>query len=125
MAGPIIYNGIKYPFQKGRTSLPASVTDDELIKDSLLQLILTMSGERVMRPEFGSNAPSFVFENNGEVLGNLLRSEIQGLVAKYEPRIQVMDVRSEQRRSEVIITIVYIVLATRQPGVASVPVPAP
>jgi len=125
MAGPIIYNGIKYPFQKGRTSLPASVTDDELIKDSLLQLILTMSGERVMRPEFGSNAPSFVFENNGEVLGNLLRSEIQGLVAKYEPRIQVMDVRSEQRRSEVIITIVYIVLATRQPGVASIPVPAP
>jgi uncharacterized protein len=125
MATPIVYNGIKFPFQKGGTSFPRAATDDELIKDSLIQLVLTMSGERVMRPEFGTNALAFIFENNDDVLGNLLRAEIQGVVARYEPRIQLTDIGVTQRDSEVIITISYIVLATRRTGFAVVAVPVP
>lgn len=125
MTAPIVYNGIKFPFQKGGTSFPAAATDDELIRDSLLQLILTMNGERIMRPEFGTNAMSFVFENNDVVLSNLLRSEIQGAVAKFEPRIQLVDLQVERRRAEIILTITYIVLATRKAGAARIGIPIP
>jgi phage baseplate assembly protein W len=125
MATPIVYNGIKFPFQKGGTSFPRAATDDELIKDSLVQLILTMNGERIMRPEFGSNALTFIFENNDDVLGNLLRAEIQGVVARYEPRIQITDIGVGQRDSEIIITISYIVLATGRASLAVVGVPIP
>lgn len=104
-------------------SLPDSATDDELIKDSLFQLVLTMNGERIMRPTFGTNALAFVFENNDEVLGNLLRSEIQGAVAKFEPRVQLLDIRTEQKKAEIILTLVYVVLATRQTGITSIPIP--
>jgi len=125
MATPIVYNGIKFPFQKGGTSFPKAATDSELIQDSLVQLILTMVGERVMRPEFGTNALAFIFENNDDVLGNLLRAEIQGVVARYEPRIRLTDIGVTQRDSEVLITISYIVLATRRTGLAVVGVPTP
>jgi len=125
MTAPVVYQGIKFPFQRGSTSFPASATDDELIKDSLLQLVLTMSGERIMRPDFGTKATAFVFENNDSVLGNLLRAEIQGVVAKYEPRIQLMDIQVEQRSTEIVVTLVYLVLATRRMGVASISIPTP
>lgn len=125
MAAPIVYTGIKYPFQKSGTSFPAVATDDELIRDSLLQLVLTMNGERIMRPEFGTNALSFVFENNDAVLSNLLRAEIQGVIARFEPRVQLVDILIEQRASEIILTIAYIVLATGKTGTASVPLPLP
>lgn len=125
MAAPIVYNGIKFPFQKGGTSFPRGATDDELIQDSLIQLVLVAVGERVMRPEFGTNALAFIFENNDDVLGNLLRAEIQGVVARYEPRIRITDIVTTQQDSEIIITISYIVLATRRTGMAVVPVPAP
>lgn len=125
MAAPIVYNGIKFPFQKGGTSLPEAATDDDLIQDSLLQLVLTMTGERIMRPTFGTNAPSFVFENNDAVLGNLIRAEVQGVVAKYEPRVQLMDVQVEQKDSEVILTLIYVVLATRRASTATIAIPVP
>lgn len=125
MAAPIVYNGIKFPFQKGGTSFPAAATDDELIKDSLLQLILTVTGERIMRPDFGTNVTALIFENNTDVLGNLLRAEVQGVVARYEPRVQVIDIVVSQRNAELIMTIAYVVLATRRAGTATVAIPSP
>ena len=123
MIAPVVYSGIKFPFQKGGTSFPAASTDEMLIRESLLQLILTMTGERIMRPEFGTNVLSFVFENNDDVLGNLLRAEIQGVVARFEPRIQLLDIGVARRSSEVILTISYVVLSTRRTGVAAIPIP--
>lgn len=125
MTTPVIYSGIKFPFQKGPGALPAPSTDDELIRESLLQLVLTMNGERIMRPGVGTNALSFIFENNGVVLSNLLRSEIQGVVAKYEPRVQVTDVVTEQRESTVIVTIVYLILASRTLSTTAITIPVP
>lgn len=125
MAAPVIYNGIKFPFQKGPSALPAPSTDDDLIRESLLQLVLTMNGERIMRPDVGTNALTFIFENNGVVLGNLLRSEIQGVVAKYEPRVQVTDVVVDTRDSEVIVTIVYLILSSRTISSTAITIPVP
>lgn len=78
-----------------------------------------------MRPNVGSNALSFVFENNDVILGNLLRSEIQGVVAKFEPRVQLTDIRVERLDSEIIITLVYVILTTGQMSLASLSLPTP
>jgi phage baseplate assembly protein W len=123
MTAPIIFKGIKFPFRRGSTSFPEAVEDDDLIKDSLLQLVLTMNGERVMRPDFGSNALSFVFENNDVVLGNLIRSEIAGVIAKFEPRVQVRDIRVERRVSSIILTISYVIIARRVASSVTVTLP--
>lgn len=121
MAAPILYRGIKFPFQRGSTSFPRAVTDDELIRDSLFQLFRVLVGERVMRPDVGSNAMSYVFENNDAILGGLLRADVQTVIAKYEPRVQVIDVEIERVESTITLTISYIVLATRQTNSVSIP----
>lgn len=125
MTAPIIYQGIKFPFQKGLTSFPASVTDDDLIRESLLQLVLTMNGERIMRPDCGTNVYSFVFENNDTVLSNLLRAEIQSVVAKYEPRVQLTDIAVSQKDAQIILTLVYVILTTRRTSSATILLPTP
>lgn len=125
MTAPIVYQGLKFPFQKGTLSFPDKSTNEQLIEEALIQLVLTGVGERIMRPDVGSRATSFVFENNDEVLGNLLRAEIQGIVAKYEPRIQLADIQVSQRGSEVVLTLRYVVLTTGRIGVATVPIPSP
>jgi hypothetical protein len=113
-----------FPFQRGASSFPAAATDDALIKGAIVQLLMTAVGERVMRPDLGSNVQSLIFENNSAVLGNLVRSEVQGVLAKFEPRVQVLDVQVEQRESSVILTIVYVVLSTRKTSAVSIGVPA-
>jgi len=124
MTAPIVYQGIKFPFQSGSRSLPAQSTNEQLIQEGLIQLILTGVGERIMRPDVGCRATSFVFENNDAVLGNLLRAEVQGVVAKYEPRIQLTDIQVSQRSSEVLLTLRYVVLTTGRIGVATVAIPS-
>ena len=117
------YRGIAFPFGKGSTSLPAGATDAVLVKDSIKQIILTTPGERVMRPDFGCNAYSFVFENNDEILAELIRTEVTGALGRYEPRIAVRGVSVERDASEVVITISYILNLTGQQDSIAVPVP--
>ena len=123
MADPVVYRGILFPFQRGTTSFPAAATDDDLIKASIVQLLMTSAGERVMRPDLGSSVHNMIFENNDVVLANLARAEVQGVLAKFEPRVQVLDVQIEQQESAVILTIVYVVLSTRKTSAVSIGVP--
>ena len=108
------YRGIAFPFGKNSTTFPAEVTDEDLVKQSLIQIVTTARGERVMRPDFGSAAYSFVFENNNVLLAELMRDELTAAIAKFEPRVIVRGIVVERDESEVIVTINYIVSLTGQ-----------
>jgi len=127
MAAPIIFNGISFPFRRGDASFPEAATDDDLIKESLVQLVLTQNSERIMRPGFGTNALSFVFEPNNVVLEQTIRVELQAVIARYEPRVVLTNVKTERRPDEgsVIVTIEYVVVASRRSGTVAVPLSVP
>jgi len=113
-----LFRGLKFPFQKGTGSLPRQATDNELIRDDLIQLILTSRGERVMRPELGSDAFSYVFETNNDLLSTLIRNTVSSTVGKNEPRVVVRKVNVSRRDhdeqdSSVIITMHYVIPATQ------------
>lgn len=120
MAVKTTYRGIAFPFGKSTSSFPASVTDAELVKQSIQQIILTSPGERVMRPDFGSNAYAFVFENNDEILEELIRTEVIGAVGKYEPRAIIQAVTTERDGSSIIVTVKFIVALTGEQAIVSV-----
>lgn len=120
-----IFRGFAFPFSSSSLSFPAGSTDDDLIHDSIVQLVLTMRCERVMRPDLGCNAYSFIFENEDDVLAELIRTEVMAVISRYEPRVAVSDVTVERddttsSMSSVLVTIKYVVLATRTPGTAEV-----
>jgi phage baseplate assembly protein W len=110
------YIGFNFPFSKGPTGFPASATDNDLIQQALIQLIMTGRGERIMRSDYGSNAYGFIFENTGAPTQMLIQTEIRNVIAKYEPRVLLQNVQVVVNNSTglqptlVTITINYIVL---------------
>jgi hypothetical protein len=109
------FRGINFPFKKGKTALPEPVVDAELVKQSLQQIVLTGRNQRVMRPDFGCDAYSFVFESNDDLLGELIRTEVGAAIARFEPRVVVQDigVARDTEKGEVVVTIQYVLVATR------------
>jgi len=114
MANPVNFFGISFPFRRGPTEYPMSAVDDDLIKSSLLQIILTQRGERIMRPDFGCDAIHYIFDPNDEVMGSLFKNDLLATIGAYEPRVTVIDIAVEHADSTVTLTISYIVNATRQ-----------
>ncbi len=125
MATSSYYRGIGFPFTKGPTSLPAAAVDAELVRQSLDQIILTGRFERVMRPGFGCDAMSFIFEPNDELMSELIRTEVTSAIGRFEPRVILQDVQvvRDVEKGQVLVTVNYILVATRTPDSTVVPLP--
>ncbi len=115
--------GFDFPFQKSAASLPAQVSDDDLIRASLQQIVLTSPGERVMRPTFGCDAIRFVFDNNNDLLSTQVANEVRTAIARFEPRVIVQQVNTFRNDSVLTIEINYIVRLTQQAQQLSINVP--
>lgn len=109
-----IYKGIAFPFQKGDLSFPKAATDDDLVKQSIVQILLTGRGERVMRPDFGTGLMALVFEPNDDILAELVKLEVSTAIGKFEPRVLIQDIVVAREDSHVIITLYFVVTATNQ-----------
>jgi len=123
MAEPFFARGIKFPFQKVGNQLPAPTTNDATVSESLRTLILTPRGSRIMRPDLGTNIWAYIFENNTQVLAENIRAEIATAIAKYEPRVVVLQIDTLRVDTDIIISIHYVVRATQQYTTDSIRVP--
>jgi phage baseplate assembly protein W len=74
-----------------------------------------------MRPELGTGAPDYVFENNNQALAAALKQEIKSAIARFEPRAAVSNVTVELKEESTIVNVEYVVLTTGAGG--SVPIP--
>ena len=107
--------GIAFPFRKGDQSDPQVSVDNQSIKESLVQLVMTAKGERVMRPTLGCNAYGYVFESQDGALDTLVRTDIATTIATYEKRVRVLSIDIERpEENHALITINYVVVATKQ-----------
>jgi len=78
-------------FDNEGTPLP-TLAGQRLLKNNVLQALLTLPGERVMRPFFGTPLRSFAFQSMTEQSVSGLKSEIIASVQLHEPRVQVSSV---------------------------------
>lgn len=113
------FRGVAFPYQEGNQSFPAGAVDSDLIKQSIIQILLTERGERLMRSDFGSSVMSRVFENNDELLNSLLQAEVLAAVGKWEPRAIVTGVSSTRADSTITITVNFVIAASRQQDAVS------
>lgn len=124
----INFLGIAFPFQVGSQSFPKAATNEDLIKQSIVQIITTQPGERYMRPEFGCGALNFVFEPNGAGLTSYIQDTVSRAIARWEPRVVVNQVKVERNplfEAQIIITVEYTVKATAQTQNATVTMGSP
>ncbi|MDB4489915.1 GPW/gp25 family protein [bacterium] len=87
------FYGFNPPFFGGPEVVMSRQEDDRLIKNDLLQLLLTVPGERVNRPNFGVNLRNFVFEDSSPSSLSLLASGVREAVIAQEPRINILDLQ--------------------------------
>lgn len=88
---------------------------EEDIVESIGIILATRKGERVMRPDFGSNVFEYMFSEINASTMNLLSNEIETALIKWEKRIRDVDVDIDVDPSEenkLSVTINYVVKRT-------------
>lgn len=84
-------------FHKDLTVNPISTdlalkNNEESIKESLKNLILTDRGERLFQPNLGSDVRASLFENVTPVTLKILEERVKDVINNFEPRISLIDV---------------------------------
>lgn len=70
----------------------ALIKDEDAVKESLKNLILTDRGERLMQPNLGGNVRAMLFENMTPASLKFLEETIRSTIEIYEPRATLRDV---------------------------------
>lgn len=85
----------------------------DLLLQDISQLLLTIPGERVMRPTFGCLLRTHIWENIDDAVINGAAS-IRTALSKFEPRIRVTSVGSSINRNTDLINFVirFVVIDT-------------
>jgi len=66
--------------------------NEEAVKESIKNLILTDKGERLMQPLIGGNIRAMLFENNTPAVIKMIQEQIRITIETYEPRCALIDV---------------------------------
>jgi phage baseplate assembly protein W len=106
-----IFFGFNPPFLGGPQNVLSRQEDDRLIKNDILQLLLTVPGERVMRPLYGVPLRSFVFEQSTSSDIDILRSQIIDAITETDKRVTVEEVtidRDDERNGINIKVVVRL-----------------
>jgi phage baseplate assembly protein W len=106
--------GWKFAVAVANGSIVAS-EGEEKIRESILIILGTSKGERVMRPEFGCGINDLVFEVNSTATTTLVAFHVKEALQKWEPRIEVLNVfvsPDEVKREQLNIEIDYEVILT-------------
>lgn len=90
--------------------------DDQAVKQSVLNILLTGKGEKPFEPNFGSNIRSLLFENFDPIVGALMDEEIRRVLRNYEPRIIVedIDVSAAPDRNALDVSLTVEIKSPRQ-----------
>ncbi len=67
-----------------------SLTNQELVKQDLLNHIYTIPGERVHQPEFGTRIPMLAFEPLDNATLSIVREDLTKAIT-YDPRLRLVD----------------------------------
>ncbi|MCQ4211105.1 GPW/gp25 family protein [Streptomyces longispororuber] len=110
---------LDFPFRIDPRGRSADTTDEGHVRDLIEQLLFTVPGERVNRPDFGSGALQLVFAPADQELAGAVEYSLQAALQRWlGDVIQVERVQVESEDSELRITVGYVLLATGDPGTA-------
>jgi phage baseplate assembly protein W len=111
-------SGLAFPLgvdQRGAIALASGETD---IEQAIAIILSTAPGERPMRPEFGCRIHDLVFGPANATTAGEIAYEVRAALARWEPRIEVVDVRVGFDRADagtVYVDLRYTVRGTNDP----------
>jgi phage baseplate assembly protein W len=110
--------GWRYPVepeeQDGKDKLCYS-SEEEKIKQSILVILGTSRGERVMRPDFGSRLHELLFSPCSAATKGRVAQYVKEALVNWEPRIELLDVSvtaDNSQKATLLVNIKYKVRPT-------------
>lgn len=107
--------GWRFPVEPDASGTLRYEADEEKIQQSVMVILGTTRGERVMRPEFGGRLRELVFAPMTSSTRSLIASAITDALVKWEARIDVLGVHVEDQAGDpgtLVVNIEYRVRAT-------------
>ena len=96
------YKGFGLNFNEGTISAPPIKEDEDLIADSIKQIVLTAKGERAMLRNFGSDWRKVIFEPNDDVLVELMKVVVEEAIKEWEKRVVFKDLELVERKDNYV-----------------------
>lgn len=88
------------------------ITNEDAIKESLKNLILTLPGEKFYTPLYGCKVNALLFEPMNNITSSLLKNEIIQAVRSFDPRIITLEVSVDENfdDNEYHISLFYTII---------------
>lgn len=104
---------IAFPFAVDGSGRSAASANDYHIREMIEQLLFTSPGERVNRPDFGSDLLHMVFAPNSSELATALQFTVQAsLQRELGDLIDIRALQVESVDASLVVTIQYVVRRT-------------
>jgi Bacteriophage baseplate protein W len=113
----ILGQGFATPLQISVRGGIQAARDEEKVRQSILTLLGTQYGERLMRPDFGCNLKSLVFAPNNLATASLAQHYVREGLTAGEPRILLDDVTvdNDNVNGRLVIHVRYRLRSTYDP----------
>jgi uncharacterized protein len=111
---------IDYPFHLDRRGRTANADEDAHIRDLIEQVLFTVPGERVNRPDFGSGLMQLVFAPSSDEVATATQFLVQGALQQWlGDLIQVDEADVESEDATLRVTVRYTIRRDQQSQVAT------
>lgn len=110
------FYGIKYPFSEESdrlTFFDLDETKNDGIKSKILHIIFTPKGQRLRRPDFGTDLIRFIFEPNDGETWDMIKNQIRTQISMYLPEVTFNDIsiirNNEEDEHGIFVQVDYTV----------------
>ena len=112
----IVYSDINYQVRINAQGNVDLVTNLDSVSQSILTILSTYPGERIMNPEFGSRVRDLLFEPIDDITASFIEEEIKESIFRWEDRvnIQAVQVIPNEDENRYAVRIAYTVITTNQ-----------
>ena len=88
--------------------------DENAIKRSVRNLLLTNNYERKFHSEIGCQLRALLFEPASPILNTLIKRVITNTITEFEPRVRITDIRvnTELDINAVYVTLEFVIINT-------------
>jgi len=111
------YFGYNFPFWVPPNGVLSPQADIRIIKNDILQLLLTSPGERRMRPNFGTKLRKFPFEPSSGPDIDGMSGSIREAIYRFEPRVVLKDIIIKRSPDHLILTVSVLCALSRDPNI--------
>lgn len=111
----ILGRGWSFPVRFSDGSHTVQLSEEEKdIRESLIILLKTSLGERVMRPDYGANMEDMVFESINVTTATLITNRLKRAILFHEPRVKAntIDLVPDFANGRIEVTVEYTITAT-------------